>query len=106
MGSLADALTDLGEVDVHGLEVDGGHHHCRAHTALGADRAEQVSPGVSVITHRTRTRATLGPDAALLHGSGQWRGEPGRRRRMAPPLTSDTILPFKLNQDRRHHIPK
>jgi hypothetical protein len=25
---------------------------------------------------------------------------------MAPPLTPDTNLPFKLNQDRRHHIPK
>src|SRR4051812_50069367 len=30
----------------------------------------------------------------------------GWRRRAAPPLILDATVPFKLNQDRRHHIPR
>jgi len=51
MGSFAHELADLGQVDVHGLDIDGGQHHGRAHAALGADRAEQLGPGGAVITH-------------------------------------------------------
>jgi hypothetical protein len=44
--------------------------------------------------------------ATLLHGPAQWRPELAWRRRLRPDLTLDAPLPFKLNQDRRHHIPK
>jgi hypothetical protein len=43
----------------------------------------------------------------MLHGSAQWCPELARRRRITPSLNARMpILPFKLNQDRRHHIPK
>ncbi len=42
----------------------------------------------------------------LVHGSARWRPKPGQRRRFVPLLTLGPAVPFKLNQDRRHYIPK
>jgi len=43
---------------------------------------------------------------ALLHRCCRWRRSQGQCRRFVPSLTLDATLPFKLNQHRRHHIPK
>jgi hypothetical protein len=44
--------------------------------------------------------------ATLLHGSGGWRPEPDRGSRTALSRPGMPALPFKLNQDRRHHVPE
>src|SRR3954453_14448487 len=43
--------------------------------------------------------------ASVVHGSVQWRPQPDRSSWGVPLSTRMLTLPFKLNQDRRHHIP-
>ena len=63
VGALGDTAPDLGQVRVHGLDVDVRQHDGRAHAALRADRAEQPGPGVAAVAQGARQRAPLGPNA-------------------------------------------
>ena len=42
----------------------------------------------------------------MLHGGGLWRRRVSGCKKLAPDLPLELTLPFKLNQDRRHHIPR
>src|SRR4051812_40170017 len=59
-----DALTDLGQMGVHGLDIDAGHDHGRPGAAGGADGAEQIGPGKPPVTLEPGTCATLRPQAS------------------------------------------
>jgi len=57
---------DFGQVQVHGLRVASGHDEGCTLSVLGADRAEDISRGGSLVRRRARTRAALGPTAGDL----------------------------------------
>jgi hypothetical protein len=44
MSTLSHALADLGQMQVHRLDVDSGHHESGAGAARRTDRPEQVGP--------------------------------------------------------------
>ena len=69
---------DFGQVQVHGLRVASGHDEGCALAVLGADRAEDISRGGSLIRGRARTRAALGPTAGdlVLLADARLVGEP------------------------------
>ena len=57
---------DFGQVQVHGLRVASGHDEGCTLSVLGADRAEDISRGGSLVRRRAWTRAALGPTAGDL----------------------------------------
>jgi hypothetical protein len=60
---------DFGQVQVHGFGVASGHDERGALAVLGADRAEDISAGGSLIFGCAWARAALGPtpgDLVLL----------------------------------------
>ncbi len=60
---------DFGQVQVHGFGVASGHDEGCALAVLGADRAEDIGGGGSLIFGSARARAALGPtprDLVLL----------------------------------------
>src|SRR6204780_2521639 len=68
-----DLSGDFGQVQVHGLRVASGHDQGCTLSVLGADRAEDISRGGSLVLRRARTRAALGPaagDLVLLADAG------------------------------------
>src|SRR5690242_7448758 len=68
-----DFSADLGEVEVHRLDIHLRQYQARADLPCGTNRAEDVGPIVALIARRSRTAATLGPDvgqAALLTDAG------------------------------------
>ena len=69
---------DFGQVQVHGLGVASGHDEGCALAVLGADRAEDISRGGSLISGSARTRAALGPTAGdlVLLADARLVGEP------------------------------
>ena len=72
MSVLGDAGADLGKVQGHHGGIGSWPHQRRARATRGADRAEQVGPGILLVPRRDRTRAALGSDAgerALLTNS-------------------------------------
>jgi hypothetical protein len=59
-------------MQVHGVDIGVRQHEPGADASRRADRAEQICPLVTLIAWRSRTAATLGPDAgqaALLANS-------------------------------------
>ena len=69
---------DFGQVQVHRFGVAPGHDEGRALAVLGADCAEDVSGGGSLIFRSARTRAALGPTAGdlVLLADARLVGEP------------------------------
>ena len=68
-----DVPADLGEVQAHGLGVDVGQDEPGTDGALGADRPEQVGPGVAPVPGRPGPGAAARPDpgqGALLADAG------------------------------------
>ena len=64
-----DLSGDFGQVQVHRLRVASGHDEGCTLSVLGADRAEDISRGGSLVRRRAWTRAALGPtpgDLVLL----------------------------------------
>ena len=57
---------DLGQMQVHRLGVAPGQDEGRALAVLGADRAEDVGRGGSLVLGGARTRSALGPAAGDL----------------------------------------
>src|SRR3954453_16812713 len=55
---------------------------------------------------RFDNRRQVAAYAALLHGSGRWLCGLSRSSRTTSHLSPDASMPFKLNQDRRQHIPR
>lgn len=65
--------TDLGEVEVHGLDVDHRQNHGGTGATLRTNRAEDVCPFITLIAWGARPGTFLGPDigqAALLADPG------------------------------------
>src|SRR5271156_183409 len=73
-----DLSGDFGRVQVYGLRVASGHDEGCTLSVLGADRAEDISRGGSLVRRRARTRAALGPAAGelFLFGDAGLVGEP------------------------------
>jgi hypothetical protein len=69
---------DFGQVQVHGFGAAPGHYEGRALAALGADCAEYISGGGSLISGSARTRSALGPTAGdlVLLADARLVGEP------------------------------
>ena len=69
---------DLGQVQVHGFGVASGHDECCAFAVLGADRAEDISGGGSLIFGSARSGVALGPTASglVLLADARLVGEP------------------------------
>jgi hypothetical protein len=68
-----DAAADLGQVQAGGLGVGVGQHEGGADGPLGADRAEQVGPGVAAVARSAGPGAAARPDpgqGALLADAG------------------------------------
>jgi hypothetical protein len=61
-----DGLRDLGQVQVHRLDVAGRQDEGCAFALLRADRAEDVGRGGALVARRARARAALGPAAGDL----------------------------------------
>ncbi len=60
---------DFGQVQAHGFSVASGHDLRGAFAILGADRAEDISAGGSLVFEGARARAAPGPtpgDLVLL----------------------------------------
>jgi hypothetical protein len=73
MRARRDLAADLGEVEVHGSGVGVRQHEPGPDAAGGADRAEEVGPGIAAILRGGGARTALGPDAgerALLANAG------------------------------------
>ena len=69
---------DFGQVQVHRFGVAAGHDEGRALAVLGADRAEDIGGGGSLILRSARPRAALGPAAGdlVLLADARLVGEP------------------------------
>src|SRR6202167_2001519 len=68
-----DLSGDFGQMQVHRLRVASGQDEGCTLSVLGADRAEDISRGGSLVRRRARTRAALGPaagDLVLLADAG------------------------------------
>jgi hypothetical protein len=88
---------DFGQVQVHRLSVASGHDEGCAFAVLGADRAEDISGGGSLIVGSARARTALGPtprDLVLL-ADARLVGEPDLYR-----VGSDALLATDLFQAR------
>ncbi len=120
MDAVRHAATDLGQVDVHGLDIDVRQHDGRADAALRADGTEQMDRVAAMVAQRTRARAARRPHAgqrALLANTG-FVHEPDldrfarRRRRQACchktgelPLTKRRCGPTKIRIGCRSCMP-
>ena len=73
-----DLSGDFGQVQVHGLRVASGHDQGCTLSVLGADRAEDISRGGSLIFGSAWTGAALGPTAGdlVLLADARLVGEP------------------------------
>ena len=89
---------DFGQVQVHRLRVAAWHDQGCALAVLGADRAEDISRGGSLVRRRARARAALGPTAGdlVLLADARLVGEPDLYR-----IGSDALLAPDLVQARR-----
>ena len=78
MGARCDLGGDFGQVQVHGFGVAPGHDEGCALAVLGADCAEYISGGGSLISGGARTRSALGPTAGdlVLLADARLVGEP------------------------------
>ena len=73
MGGGCDCFADLRKMQVHRLAVAGRQDEARALALLGADRAEDVGGGGTLVTRRAGAGATLCPaasDFVLLADAG------------------------------------
>ena len=61
-----DLSGDFGQVQVHGLRVASRHDEGCTLSVLGADRAEDISRGGSLVRRRSWTLAALGPTTVIL----------------------------------------
>ena len=88
---------DFGQVQVHGFGVASGQDKRGAFAILGADRAEDIGAGGSLVLGSARTRAAPGPtpgDLVLL-ADARLVGEPDFYR-----LGGDALLARDLVQAR------
>ena len=73
MGLGGNVAADLVEMHLHGVRIGEGQHEGGALARSGADGAEQVGVGISLIGGQARTRPLLRPDprpAVLLSQPG------------------------------------
>src|SRR3954452_8182795 len=77
-----------------------------AHVSAGSWSREAPPCACPMTLAYSASELEFGHFATLLHGSRGWRPERDRGSRAALCLTRDARLAFKLNQDRRHHIPE
>ncbi len=66
MLSRRDLCRDFDQVQVHRLGVTGWQDQCRAFALLGADCAEDIGRGSSLIVGSRWARAALGPSSGDL----------------------------------------
>jgi hypothetical protein len=78
MGAWRDLCGDFGQVQVHGFSVASGHDESCAFAVLGADCAEDISGGGSLIIGSARSCAALGPPTGdlVLLADARLVGEP------------------------------
>ena len=62
VGFWIDLFTDFLKVQRHGPGVGLGNHPCGADTPGWADGAEDIGPGIALVTRLPRSTAALSPD--------------------------------------------
>jgi len=62
MRSWRDAAANFGQMHRHGIGIGRGQDERRRRAVLRTDRAKDVGPLVTLVTGRTRSRASSGPN--------------------------------------------